>query len=384
MTSPVQKQPRLLYIDNIRILLICLVITTHAAITFGAQGSWYYTVADADPVAEVVLTVVTALNQTFFMGFFFLISAYFVPGSFERKGTSRYLRDRLIRLGIPLVVWVVVISPFLGYTVATHVYGSTGSFTEFYAGHFLPFRGFGLGPMWFIFTLLVLDVGYAAWQAVRNNPPAVKGSSPAPQPWFASIALFGLALGILTFAVRLIFPVGTEWELFAIQIPFYPQYIALFLVGLYAARNAWFSAIPPGTGKACSMAALVLAICGPPILLAAAGAGGTLDLLLGGLHWQALLYAVWEQVTGIMIIAGLLWLFSTRIHEQGPVARAAAADTYTVYLIHAPVLLLLSLALGVLPLPTLEVFALVLALAIALSFALAHLIRAIPGAKAVL
>jgi peptidoglycan/LPS O-acetylase OafA/YrhL len=382
MTVPLQKQPRLRYIDNIRILLICLVITTHTAITFGAQGSWYYTVPDADPVAGVVLTVVTALNQAFFMGFFFLISAYFVPGSFDRKGTRRYLSDRMIRLGIPLVVWVLVISPLLDYVVASRVYGYAGSFTDFYPGHFVPFHGFGLGPMWFVFTLLLFDAGYAAWREARRDAPRGGDPRPAPRPGFAAIVLFGLALGIVTFAVRVIFPVGTEWDLFAIQIPFYPQYIALFLVGLSAARNDWLSSIPAGTGKACGVAALVLAASGPPLLLAAAG--GTLDPLLGGVHWQALLFAAWEQVTGIMIIAGLLWLFSTRLDTQGPVARGAAADTYTVYLIHAPVLLLVSFAIGSLPLPTLQAFALVLGLAIALSFGLAHLIRAIPGAKAVL
>jgi fucose 4-O-acetylase-like acetyltransferase len=32
------------------------------------------------------------------MGFFFLISGYFTPGSFERKGLRSFLKDRLIRL----------------------------------------------------------------------------------------------------------------------------------------------------------------------------------------------------------------------------------------------------------------------------------------------
>ena len=44
------------------------------------------------------------VNAAFFMGLFFLISAYFVPSSFERKGTWTFLKDRFLRLGIPFAL----------------------------------------------------------------------------------------------------------------------------------------------------------------------------------------------------------------------------------------------------------------------------------------
>ena len=40
--------------------------------------------------------------QAFALGFFFMISGYFTPVSFDRKGGWGFLRDRFIRLGIPL------------------------------------------------------------------------------------------------------------------------------------------------------------------------------------------------------------------------------------------------------------------------------------------
>ena len=33
---------RLLYIDNIRIVLISLIVLLHLAITYGAPGDWYF------------------------------------------------------------------------------------------------------------------------------------------------------------------------------------------------------------------------------------------------------------------------------------------------------------------------------------------------------
>jgi peptidoglycan/LPS O-acetylase OafA/YrhL len=85
-----------------------------------------------------------------------------------------------------------------------------------------------------------------------------------------------------------------------------------------------------------------------------------------------------------MIVVGLLWLCSTRIHRQGPAAAAAAADSYAVYIVHAPVLILTSLALRNLVLPALLKFVLVLMVVILLSFALAHGIRALPGVRSIL
>ncbi len=40
------KAARLKYLDTLRVILICMVIAQHTAITYGASGSWIYT----DPV----------------------------------------------------------------------------------------------------------------------------------------------------------------------------------------------------------------------------------------------------------------------------------------------------------------------------------------------
>ena len=34
------------------------------------------------------------------MGLLFLIAGYFVPDSFDRKGPAKFLRDRMVQLGI--------------------------------------------------------------------------------------------------------------------------------------------------------------------------------------------------------------------------------------------------------------------------------------------
>ena len=90
----VQSKTRLLYIDNLRILLTILVIMHHFAIGYGAPGGfWYSENGPMSDVSEILLTLFVALNQAFFMGFFFMISSYFSPGSIDRKGAGSYLKS---------------------------------------------------------------------------------------------------------------------------------------------------------------------------------------------------------------------------------------------------------------------------------------------------
>ena len=64
---------RLAFIDNIRILLVILVVLHHLAVTYGGEGSWYYYEGRADTITAMVLTLFIVVNQASFMGFYFLM-----------------------------------------------------------------------------------------------------------------------------------------------------------------------------------------------------------------------------------------------------------------------------------------------------------------------
>lgn len=372
------KRPRLLYIDNLRILVISLVIVSHCSITYGGFGSWYFLDPGNGPETPFVLAVADTLNQSFFMGFFTLVSAYFIVPSLLRKGRERFVNDRLVRLGIPLLFYVLVINPFLTFLLL-----AAGAPLPMPVATLLnPVTGPAFGPMWFVMFLLLATGAYLLWATVR--PPTPPGSVPrTPLPGFAAIAGFGLLLGIVTALVRIFLPIGTTW-FFNFQPPFFPQYIALFIIGIWAAENHWFDNIPEHLGKACTLAALALIAIEPFFIHGVLGSPSGISLITGGLHGQAVCYALWEQMACVMIITALLWIFSTRFNRQGPVTNAMAADSYTVYVFHPVILVSLSLLVAGVALPQLAKFAIVLPLTIAVSFGLAHLIRALPGVDRVL
>ncbi|MGE5317507.1 MAG: acyltransferase family protein, partial [Chloroflexota bacterium] len=135
------SKDRLLFVDNIRILLIVLVILFHLAITYGAPvGSWYYHEGNPGIIESIFYVFFLAVCQSFFMGFFFLISGYFTSGSYNRKGARNFFKDRLQRLGIPLIFYIIFIDPLIGYAIALSK-GFTGSFKDYLTIYIEGYRG---------------------------------------------------------------------------------------------------------------------------------------------------------------------------------------------------------------------------------------------------
>jgi glucan biosynthesis protein C len=185
--------------------------------------------------------------------------------------------------------------------------------------------------------------------------------------------------------VRIWLPIGWAFGPLNLQFPFFPQYICLFIVGIVAYRRNWLVRIPDVMGKLWLFVALFFVLVLVPVLFVTGGAiSGNVAPFLGGLHWQSLAYAVWEQIAGVAIIIALLYLFGKYLNRQGKPARAASASAYTAYVIHAPVIILVAVAFRNINLYPLVKFALVVLVAVPLCFALSNVIRKLPLARRIL
>jgi len=373
---------RLQYIDNIRILLITLVIMVHLSVTYGGVGTWYYKEGRPDVISFAVLTMHNAISQSFFMGFFFLISGYFTPGSCDRKGFWRFLKDRFLRLGIPLLCYDFVINPLLAYPlIKANVFKFDGTFHKYLVGYYSQFH---IGSLWFLETLLIFAVLYVLWRIwVKPAAPAVQSNTKMPGNMV--VAMLAIALGIVSFVVRIWFPIGWTFAPLNLQVCFFPQYICLFIVGIAVYQRNWLLHIPDTMGKFWLCIAIVFIVILLPTLFISGGAlTGNVSSYTGGVHWQSFAYSVWEQFAGVAIIVGLLVLFCKRFNKQGKLAKAMSASVYTVYIIHGPVIVLLALAMKNIRLYPLLKFALVALIAVPLCFVLANLIRKLPLASRIL
>lgn len=378
------EKARLLFIDNLRILLIALVIMLHLSVTYGGAGSWYYKEGRPDAISFIVLTWHNGASQAFFMGFLFMISGYFTPASYDRKGPRRFLVDRLLRLGVPLLCYDFIINPALVYLlIRANVIKVEGSFSQLLARYFKE-PHVGRGPLWFVETLLIFAVLYVLWRVV-TGPEHKRSRSDRRLPNNKEITLFALILGAVTFAVRIWLPISWAFEPLNLQFPFFPQYICFFIIGIIAYRGDWFARIPKAVGRFWLAIAVIFILILFPVLFVAGGAPtGNVSQFAGGMHWQCLAYSVWEQFVGLAMIVGLLVLFRERLNRQGTLAKAASASTYTAYIIHAPVIVLLALTLRNVKLYPLAKFSLVAAVAVPICFALGNFIRKLPPARRIL
>ena len=376
----ITSKPRLFYIDNIRILLTILVILHHLAIGYGASGNNpYVEVGEISTVSTILMTLFVAINQSFFMGFFFMISSYFTPGSYDRKGAWLYIKDRLIRLGIPLLFYIVVIDPLLNY-VLSRFYGYPESLGEYLSLYLKGYDRLGVGPLWFVAALLIFSLVYALWR-LAFKPPATPPPSEGKAPSNLAIAGFALALGLLTFMVRIWIPVGKEFELLGFQLAHFVQYIAMFIVGIVAYRRNWFSALTVAQAKVWRWVVLLLLVLFPVLFVAAGALEGDIDKAFGGVHWQSLAYSVWEQFMCLAMVVTLLVWFRTRLNQQGSLAQKMSAAAYATYIFHRPTIILLAIALSSIKLDLALKFVLVAPLAVALSFLVGYVVKRLPIAR---
>jgi len=165
---------RLLFVDNMRVFLTILVLLHHLMIIYAGTGGFYYKEGRQDFITSALGGWFCQVNQAYFMGLFLLISAYFVPGSYDRKGGGRFLKDRLIRLGIPLAVYSWIIDPLFVYVGLALSEGLSMPLWRFFPAEYFREHGplIGAGPLWFIETLLIFSLVYVLWRLLTRTRPA--------------------------------------------------------------------------------------------------------------------------------------------------------------------------------------------------------------------
>jgi glucans biosynthesis protein C len=377
-TMSLTTYPRLRYVDNLRTVLTALVVIHHAAIGYSNIPGWYYVEPPTDSTATL-LDVLLLLNQAFFMGAFFLISALFVPDSYHRKGASRFLRERLLRLGVPLLLWLLVLRPLVtvgSYTEARDAAAQHGTELPYWLFYL---QSFNPGPMWFVEVLFVFSALYVLWRRLAGESRDASGSAPANGRAPGAVAIVGFVIGLalVTYLWRIVVPMDTRF--LGLPTPAYlPQYAALFAVGLIATRRGWLAGLSGTVGRVGFAIATVAAVALVLVLVS------TGDAILGQATWPSLVTASCEQALAVGIVLGLLVLFRERLDHQGSRRRFLSAHAYAVYVIHPVVLVALGYALSGVQAPAVAKFALLAVLAVPLCWVMAFLVRALPGARKVL
>ena len=382
MTEHASAKPRtrLFYLDNLRTFLSISVIVGHAALAYGGSRDWSIQDPAVDDISPIFFGYLGGAISSCLMPAFFLLAGYFTPRSFERKGSRQFLKDRFIRLGIPIVIATTIIFNINEYMLDVYYRGVPYQIKIVYH----PLH------LWFLQILLLFTVIYVIFRALADRI-SMKKSIQLYRDTFPPDASLFLCIGvlaILTFAVRLVFPTGV-WFLH-VQPGYFIYYTFCFCSGVLAYRGDWFRRLSKSQARRWGVMSLgvipLLAVIGT-----LEGRGSFMEnaeqfskSLAGGLHWEAFVFAVCQTFLMVGVIVFLSYFFRERLNQAGPVARFMAVNVYTVYIIHATILFPLQILMLSINIPTIVKFLPVALTVVFLCFLLSSLIRRIPYVRRVL
>jgi hypothetical protein len=284
----------------------------------------------------------------------------------------------LLRLGVPFAVFVGLLWPLLMYPV--HPPGET---PVSYWSEFLRHGSVDTGVMWFAGVLLLFSLAYAGWVRARG--------SHADRPRRSGIVVWQLlalngAVTVTSFLIRLALPYYSDNPYIDLNLYQWPECLALFGIGVAAARAGWLTAVPDRLYRGCRTATLATVAAFGVFVASAANAGVVEDEVWGGWHWPALVFAALESALAVF---GSVWMLGIAqrhldrpLRWAGPTVRRSA---YGAFMVQGFVLIGLAVALRPVPLPA-EIKAVTVATGAVLgSFWLARLlVRHVPGMARIL
>ena len=332
------------YIDRLRTVMTVLVLVAHTGMTYGGAGFWFYReVGVSSHLSSILFSSFSATKEAYLMGFFFLLAGYFTPASYDRKGPGRFLLDRLLRLGIPLLFFGFVLAP----TTVAMVAASDGHGFWPAILNLWRTKEFINGPLWFAQALLIFSFGYCGWRmiAARLRKPAALFTAnyalkPVPNStiWFLS----AIAVGVGAIVLRVPFPVDARF--FGLWLGYFSSFIFLFAVGAAAFRHKWLARV----SWAQSWPWLLISVLVWPTLPLVKlywKYRGVHAYFAGGFSFPAILYAFWEPFLAWGLIAAWLVWFRTKFNKPSKLQDWLARRAYAVYILHPPVLVGISLLL---------------------------------------
>jgi peptidoglycan/LPS O-acetylase OafA/YrhL len=357
---------RLAYLDNLKAFLIAGIIAAHAFMGYSEFGSWTYQDIQEVTLSEVTETIfvvaAVSLGALFLMGLFFLLSGLMAQDSLARRGPRRFATERLVRFGIPFALYTLLIWPLLEWALLEPHF-HRGSYWIWFTDDD-PYLD--NGPMWFVGVLLLFSLVLAAWR--RYRPPAPAGHEPLQARWLVPVAL---VVGAVTFAIRIALPADSNQPLNA-HIWAWPEYLAMFGLGVIAARRGWLRPVPSEISRPAGITTLVCIVLLTAMVLSTDPLGLEMEDWLGGWSIPAFLSAMLE---GVIVVAAPVWVLSfaqRRLNGTGPIRRAMARGSYAAFMLQGPVIVGLEVAFRHAPLPGDLKAVLVATLGIAVSFALAY------------
>ncbi|WP_035968874.1 acyltransferase [Bradyrhizobium sp. WSM1417] len=377
-----KAKARNLSLDRARTFLTLVVLLHHAVIPYTYFGH-------TDPASWAGFDVIVLATDSFFMAMFFFLSGLFTWPGIARKAPSVFLRDRLLRLGLPFAVAAFTVIPLAYYAIALR-HDPGLSFTAFW-WKTITVGPWPSGPIWFVWVLLAFDL--TASLLYRVSAHLVDPGNRVSLRGFDQPAVFWLLLVVVTiiaYVPALLYFGGSKWfELgpFSVQASRIPLYFAYFFIGVSVGAANFDRGILSAGGQLPKQRWLWLIATLIPYCLMWVMIYIKREILGNPdpqPHWYQAIYGTFFVLFSGSILLAILAFF---LHQKSPgpnLLDRMQADAYGIFLVHYPIALWIQYALFDYSWPAIAKAAIGFVLTVILSWGLTAALRKIPGASHVL
>jgi len=325
-TAPVdQASVRYHGLDGLRAFAMSLGIVIHASVPYWAGAGEIALFWPTDKNQSPSLGIVAIFIHTWRMPLFFLLAGFFAHLVLERRSTRHFAMDRLKRIAVPLAIF----GPVMALTLPMlWIYGATGRITLGTLSD-ISLDGQPFGHLWFLYYLIIL---YGMLLLLRAIGQPLSFAQPVGRMVGRAIyTKIPVAFVLLTAVLVIVRGEGGEDKtVWPINVPdlLYSALFFLYGYGLYNHRDLIDKL---RSGKMVS------------VLLAVATISFFAQLALAdveGLAGLVLLFSHSSATVGLSL--GLIGLFERYLTSHNPRIRWLADSSYWIYIIHMPVVALLT------------------------------------------
>ncbi len=383
-------------IGYLRAFVTVLVVAHHAALAYHpyappspaslvAQPRWWMAFPVSDSARWSGFAALVGFNDVFFMSLMFFLSGLFVWRSLQRKGVGVFLRDRVLRLGLPFAVAAALLAPLAYYPT----YLTTASHAGV-AGFWQQWRALGVwpaGPAWFIWVLLAFDCAAAGLFLILPNWGEALGriSAGADRRPVKFLGLLIAASALAYIPMALAFT-SFAWASFG---PFFFQTSRIFHYFVYFLIGAGVGAL--GTDKGLLAADGKLArrwLLWTATALVVFGIATTATIAALTAHQSQRMWEILMDSTFVFSCAAtsfaFLALFVRFARRRTRIWDSLTANAYGIYLVHYAFVSWLQYALLNTKLPAVAKGSMVLIGAVVLSWSVIAALRRVPAVARVI
>ena len=369
-------------LDRTRTFLTLVVLLHHAVIPYTYYGH-------TDPKSWIGFDCVVLATDSFFMAMFFFLSGLFVWPSLARKSPQVFLRDRLLRLGLPFAIAALTIIPIAYYAIELRQHPDV-SFAAFW-WKTVTVGPWPSGPIWFVWVLLAFDLTASLLYRLSSrlldpiNRMSLRGYD---RP--AEFYLFLVAVTALLYVPARVYFGPSKWfefGPFSVQASRVLLYAAYFFIGAGVGAAHFNRGVLSADGRlAKSGWGWVIATLVPYCLMwvliyIKRGILGNPPVLP---RWYEASYGVFFVAFSAAILFAILAFF-LRFKQSGwSILDPMQNEAYGMFLVHYPIVLWLQYWLFDFDVPAVVKAAVAFVLTVALSWAATRALRMIPGATHVL